>query len=78
MKRKEVEDVMGGKDAWANVDKTDGTFLGAERSFSEGMKGEDCRDGIYSPFSQRNAHVRDAMGARRFSIRFKSEARTSR
>ena len=28
MKRKEVEDVMGGKDAWANVDKTDGmTFL---------------------------------------------------
>lgn len=24
MKRKEVEDVMGGKDAWANVDKTDG------------------------------------------------------
>ena len=27
MKRKEVEDVMGGKDAWANVDKTDGMFL---------------------------------------------------
>lgn len=26
MKRKEVEDVMGGKDAWANVDKTDGVF----------------------------------------------------
>lgn len=26
MKRKEVEDVMGGKDAWANVDKTDGEF----------------------------------------------------
>lgn len=26
MKRKEVEDVMGGKDAWANVDKTDGAF----------------------------------------------------
>lgn len=23
IKRKEVEDVMGGKDAWANVDKTD-------------------------------------------------------
>ncbi|KAI4134989.1 MAG: hypothetical protein LQ347_001048 [Umbilicaria vellea] len=23
MKRKEVEDVMGGKDAWANVDNTD-------------------------------------------------------
>lgn len=27
MKRKEVEDVMGGKDAWANVDKTDGKYL---------------------------------------------------
>ncbi|MCJ1265513.1 RNA polymerase III C11 subunit [Lobaria immixta] len=27
MKRKMVEDVMGGKDAWANVDKTDGKFL---------------------------------------------------
>ena len=26
MKRKEVEDVIGGKDAWANVDKTDGTL----------------------------------------------------
>jgi len=26
MKRKEVEDVMGGKDAWDNVDKTDGTL----------------------------------------------------
>ena len=24
MKRKEAEDIMGGKDAWANVDKTDG------------------------------------------------------
>ena len=24
MKRKEVEDVMGGKEAWGNVDKTDG------------------------------------------------------
>lgn len=24
MKRKEVDDVLGGKDAWANVDKTDG------------------------------------------------------
>ncbi|KAL8741495.1 MAG: hypothetical protein Q9190_005905 [Brigantiaea leucoxantha] len=24
LKRKEVEDVMGGKDAWANVDKTNG------------------------------------------------------
>lgn len=27
MKRKEVEDVMGGKDAWANVDKTDGMYI---------------------------------------------------
>ena len=27
MKRKEVEDVMGGKDAWANVDKTDGELV---------------------------------------------------
>ena len=26
MKRKEVEDIMGGKDAWANVDRTDGEF----------------------------------------------------
>ncbi len=24
MKRKEVEDVMGGKEAWANVDQADG------------------------------------------------------
>ena len=26
MVRKEVEDVIGGKDAWANVDKTDGKY----------------------------------------------------
>lgn len=25
LKKKEVEDVIGGKDAWANVDKTEGT-----------------------------------------------------
>ena len=37
MKRKEVEDVMGGKAAWDNVDKTDGmafyqaSILGFER-----------------------------------------------
>lgn len=28
MKRKEVEDVIGGKDAWENVDKADGEFWG--------------------------------------------------
>lgn len=33
MKRKEVEDVMGGKDAWANVDKTDGMFARGDDSF---------------------------------------------
>jgi len=27
MKRKEVEDVMGGKGAWENVDKADGMFV---------------------------------------------------
>ena len=26
MKRKEVEDVMGGANAWENVDKADGMF----------------------------------------------------
>lgn len=28
MKRKDVEDVIGGKDAWANVDRADGEFCG--------------------------------------------------
>ena len=28
MKRKEAEDVIGGKDAWENVDRADGEFLG--------------------------------------------------
>ena len=27
MKRKEVEDVIGGKGSWDNVDQTDGTFI---------------------------------------------------
>lgn len=26
MKRKEVDDVLGGSEAWANVDKTEGKF----------------------------------------------------
>jgi hypothetical protein len=26
LKRKEVDDVLGGKDSWANVDSTDGEF----------------------------------------------------
>lgn len=69
MKRKEVEDVMGGKDAWANVDKTDGWFLRANNLFVN----------IESNHSfQRNAHATNAMGARHFSIRFKFEVRTNR
>lgn len=36
MKRKEVEDVMGGKEAWANVDKADGEFL-LRRGVGRGM-----------------------------------------
>lgn len=27
LKKKEVEDILGGKDAWANVDKTKGSFI---------------------------------------------------
>ena len=27
MKRKEVDDVMGGKDAWANADRTEGIYV---------------------------------------------------
>ena len=27
MKRKDVEDVIGGKDAWENVDRADGEFV---------------------------------------------------
>lgn len=34
MKKKEAEDVIGGADAWDNVDKTDGEFLGLSFSFT--------------------------------------------
>lgn len=34
MKRKEVDDVMGGEGAWDNVDQTDGTFF----SYPEGIR----------------------------------------
>lgn len=33
MKRKEVDDVMGGKDAWANADRTGGMYLMALKLF---------------------------------------------
>lgn len=38
MKRKEVEDVIGGKDAWENVDKADGECR-LYRSLFWGMEG---------------------------------------
>ena len=40
MKRKEVEDVIGGKDAWENVDKTDGTLTpwASRPSYTGGME----------------------------------------
>ena len=50
MKKKEVEDVIGGKDAWENVDKADGEYL---RVFylvlslwegQEGFKGESGKE----------------------------------
>ena len=50
MKRKEVEDVMGGKDAWANVDRADGkegVFFAFGSLFEEwGGKGLTERDGV--------------------------------
>ena len=54
MKRKEVEDVMGGKDAWANVDKTDGMFTGYLNSVVVGSDHVACiaqcpRDGCEGP-----------------------------
>ena len=35
MKRKEVEDIMGGKGSWDNVDKTNGIYLGTRRKPDE-------------------------------------------
>jgi hypothetical protein len=31
LKRKEVDDVLGGKDSWANVDVVDGKYLAVQR-----------------------------------------------
>ena len=41
MKRKEVEDVMGGANAWENVDKADGMFdlVGGVWEVGESMYG---------------------------------------
>lgn len=35
MKRKEVEDIMGGKGSWDNVDKTNGIYLGTRHKSDE-------------------------------------------
>ena len=43
MKRKEVEDVLGGEGAWDNVDQTDGKFFLPSRG-EEGRK-EGCNGG---------------------------------
>ena len=40
MKRKEVEDVMGGKEAWANVDKTEGKLNRSSRTWSTWEEGD--------------------------------------
>lgn len=37
LKKKEVEDILGGKDAWANVDKTKGSFCALENRATHGM-----------------------------------------
>ena len=34
MKRKDVDDVLGGPETWANVDKTDGMSIGPMNSES--------------------------------------------
>ena len=53
MKRKEVEDVMGGKDAWANVDKTDGMAPSKERWQKRNELQPDSLTsaGVYRPIS---------------------------
>ena len=77
MKRKEVEDVMGGANAWENVDKADGMF-----DLVGGVGwcwGSMCRiRGVLRHGDiQHNVPEKDVMGVRLSSTRCRSEARTS-
>ena len=67
MKRKEVEDVMGGKDAWANVDKTDGKLLASWLVLF-----------LTILLALLNVPGTDAMVHKLSFTKFKSEVRTSR
>ncbi len=43
LKKKEVEDILGGKGAWDNVDKTEGMFLAFDSGFA-GISAAECVD----------------------------------
>lgn len=85
MKRKEVEDVMGGKEAWANVDKADGEFfyvfdlgwwIRSERG--EWMRMRATKSADTKCEKQRNVREKGVRARRRFSIRCRLGVRMSR
>lgn len=41
LKRKEVDDVLGGKEAWANVDKTDSESITKQYDFGRSINDSD-------------------------------------
>ncbi len=69
MKRKEVEDVMGGAQAWENVDKTEGMGLVLLKWWEELFDADE---------RQCNVRMRSAIIARRSSSSCRSEVRMSR
>lgn len=76
MKRKEVEDVMGGKEAWENVDKADGRFMVLIFLMGIGRICEECVLMTF-PSLQHNAQEKDVMARKRFSTRCRFGVRMS-
>ena len=69
MKRKEVEDVMGGANAWENVDKADGMFvLVGGAGWGGGSICGNCGVLRYGDI-QHNVPEKDVMAVRRSSTR---------
>jgi len=74
MKKKEVEDILGGKDAWKNVDKTQGASAMPSYMTGEGKCGCSWRLMVL----QCNVQTRSAGTTRRIGISCRFAVRMSR
>lgn len=72
MKKKDVDDVMGGEDAWKNADKNESKFALAASFVGRGTRSK--TSGYLAYGSQHRVNEKDALGPRPSSIKSRFEA----